>query len=94
MIGRILSWAFILPIRFYRYFISPMLPASCRYYPSCSSYAMEALSVHGPLKGGWFTLKRLGRCHPFGGEGYDPVPHKHGNCHHGATGLSGRAHIE
>ncbi|MBO0332338.1 membrane protein insertion efficiency factor YidD [Sneathiella sp. CAU 1612] len=94
MIGNFLAGALMLPIRFYRYFISPLLPASCRYYPSCSSYAMEALSVHGPLKGSWLTLRRLGRCHPFGGEGYDPVPHKHGNCHHGATDLSGRARIE
>ncbi|MCC3303546.1 membrane protein insertion efficiency factor YidD [Sneathiella sp. HT1-7] len=94
MIGKILSVALILPIRFYRYFISPMLPTSCRYSPSCSSYAMEALLVHGPLTGGWLTLRRLARCHPFGGEGYDPVPHKHGKCHHGATDLSGRARIE
>ena len=94
MIKKLFITVLILPIRIYRYFISPLLPASCRYYPSCSSYAMEALSIHGPAKGSWLTLRRLARCHPFGGEGYDPVPHKHENCHNGATDLSGRARIE
>lgn len=83
-----------LPIRIYRYFISPLLPASCRYYPTCSSYAMEALAVHGPLKGSWLTLRRLARCHPFGGQGYDPVPDTHRDCHHGAPDLTSRARIK
>lgn len=77
-----------LPIRFYRYFISPMLPPSCRYTPTCSAYALEALRVHGPLAGLWLTLRRLGRCHPWGGHGHDPVPpRRHGGCdHHAPTG--------
>ncbi len=64
----------VAPIRFYRLFISPVLPPACRFYPSCSAYALEAILLHGLLKGGWLTLKRLARCHPWGGSGYDPVP--------------------
>lgn len=90
----LLVFVLTLPIRAYRYFISPLLPASCRYEPSCSSYAVEALSVHGPVKGSWLTLRRLGSCHPFGGQGYDPVPRKHSNCHHGAADLTPRAPME
>ncbi len=61
-------------IRAYQRGISPVLPASCRYVPSCSSYAAEALQVHGAVHGGWLALRRLLRCHPWGGSGYDPVP--------------------
>ena len=61
-------------VHIYRLLISPVLPASCRYAPSCSEYALEALTRHGIFAGGWYTLKRLGRCHPWGGSGYDPVP--------------------
>lgn len=68
---------FVLPIRFYQRVISPLLPPACRYYPTCSAYAIEAVLRHGILRGGWLTLKRLGRCHPFGGYGYDPVPEKY-----------------
>lgn len=68
----------IAPIRFYRYAISPWLPPSCRFVPTCSQYAIEALQVHGPLKGLYLALRRLLRCHPItwlgGGQGYDPVP--------------------
>lgn len=64
----------ILPIRFYQLCISPMFPAACRFTPTCSQYAIEALRRHGPLKGGWLAVKRICRCHPFGGSGYDPVP--------------------
>ncbi|MFN3233446.1 MAG: membrane protein insertion efficiency factor YidD [Alphaproteobacteria bacterium] len=71
---RALTWLLSLPIRFYRLVLSPVLPQSCRYHPTCSSYALEALQVHGPLKGLWLTAKRLGRCHPWGGHGLDPVP--------------------
>lgn len=60
--------------RGYQLFISPVLPPSCRYTPTCSQYAIEAVSRHGALRGGWLALKRLGRCHPWGGCGYDPVP--------------------
>jgi uncharacterized protein len=61
-------------IRFYRKGISPFLPAVCRYTPSCSEYGLEAVTRYGGLKGGWLTVRRLLRCHPFGGSGYDPVP--------------------
>lgn len=58
----------------YRYAISPLLGANCRFEPSCSVYATEALRRYGGLRGGWLMLKRIGRCHPWGGSGYDPVP--------------------
>lgn len=64
----------ILPIRFYQKFISPVLPHSCRFLPTCSAYAAEAIMVHGVLRGTLLALKRLARCHPWGGSGYDPVP--------------------
>jgi hypothetical protein len=64
----------ILPIRFYQHAISPMFPAACRYQPTCSQYAIEAIRKHGPIKGCWLALKRILRCHPWGGSGYDPVP--------------------
>lgn len=63
-------------IRFYQLGISPYLPQSCRYVPTCSRYALEALDEHGALKGGYLTLRRLLRCHPFAKGGYDPVPKK------------------
>jgi hypothetical protein len=63
-----------LPIHFYRLCISPMLPKQCRFTPTCSQYALEALKKHGPIKGLWLTIKRISRCHPWGGSGYDPVP--------------------
>ncbi|MBD1396721.1 membrane protein insertion efficiency factor YidD [Pontibacter sp. JH31] len=58
----------------YRHMISPLKPATCRYSPTCSAYALGAVNKHGPFKGGWMALKRIGRCHPWGGSGYDPVP--------------------
>jgi putative membrane protein insertion efficiency factor len=58
----------------YRHALSPVLPGACRFQPSCSQYALEAISRFGARKGGWLTLKRLARCHPWGGWGYDPVP--------------------
>ena len=61
-------------IGFYRRGISPLLPPSCRFTPTCSVYAEEAVRRHGAARGGWLALRRLGRCHPFGGSGYDPVP--------------------
>ena len=63
----------LLLVRFYQYAISPMLPPRCRYTPTCSQYAVEALQKHGALKGGWLAAKRIGRCHPWGGSGHDPV---------------------
>jgi putative membrane protein insertion efficiency factor len=69
------------PIHLYRGLLSPLLPMSCRFTPSCSAYALEALKLHGPIKGLWLTARRLSRCHPIswlgGSSGFDPVPHKH-----------------
>ena len=64
----------IFPIRFYRGYISPMTAPSCRFTPTCSAYAMEAIRKHGPLKGLYLAIRRILRCHPWGGSGYDPVP--------------------
>jgi putative membrane protein insertion efficiency factor len=61
-------------VRFYQVAISPMLPPRCRYAPTCSQYAVEALQKHGAYKGSMLALRRICRCHPFGGSGYDPVP--------------------
>jgi uncharacterized protein len=71
---RLLAKFFIVIIRFYQLAISPYLPPSCRYSPTCSAYGVEALKKHGPFKGGWLTIKRIASCHPWGGSGYDPVP--------------------
>ncbi len=73
---RIISKLFIFIIRFYQATISPLLGANCRYMPTCSAYAIEAIRLHGPFKGGWLGIKRIGSCHPWGGHGYDPVPKK------------------
>lgn len=62
------------PVHLYRWFISPLLGVNCRYAPSCSEYALEALKVHGVARGSWLTAHRLVRCQPWGGSGYDPVP--------------------
>lgn len=76
-----LAYVFSLPIRFYRLVLSPWLGNSCRFQPTCSVYAMEALARHGGLRGGILTLRRLARCNPWGGEGFDPVPEgKKSNC--------------
>lgn len=69
-----LAKVLIAAVRFYRRAISPLLPPSCRFYPTCSAYGLEALERYGALRGGWLTLKRLLRCHPFCKGGYDPVP--------------------
>ena len=61
-------------IRFYQKLISPLLPSSCRFHPSCSHYGYQAIKKYGVLKGGWLAIKRIGRCHPFHPGGYDPVP--------------------
>jgi len=63
-----------LPILLYRWLISPVIGPRCRFLPTCSEYALDALATHGVLKGGWLALRRIGRCHPWGGDGYDPVP--------------------
>ena len=64
----------ILLVRGYQVALSPLLPAACRYYPTCSHYAIEALEKHGALRGGWLAVKRIARCHPFRPGGFDPVP--------------------
>lgn len=71
---KVLSYILLIPIYFYRYSISPMLPRACRYTPTCSEYAIEAIKKYGPFKGFWLGVKRISRCHPWGGHGYDPVP--------------------
>ena len=73
-IKTIIAEALILPIKFYRRCISPMTPPSCRFTPTCSQYAIEALRKHGPLKGLYLAVRRILRCHAWGGSGYDPVP--------------------
>lgn len=70
----LLAKFFIVVIRFYQLAISPYLPPSCRYSPTCSVYGVEALKKYGPFKGGWLTIKRIASCNPWGGSGYDPVP--------------------
>ncbi|MGD9677749.1 MAG: membrane protein insertion efficiency factor YidD [Vulcanibacillus sp.] len=67
---------FQLVIRFYQIFISPLKPPTCRFYPTCSHYGIEAIEVHGALKGGWLTVKRILKCHPLHPGGLDPVPPK------------------
>lgn len=64
----------ILLVRFYQGAISPMFPPACRFTPTCSQYAIEAIQKYGPIKGTWLAAKRIARCHPWGSSGYDPVP--------------------
>jgi len=71
---KILRFIVLLPVYFYRYSISPLIGPRCRYTPTCSEYAIEAVKKHGVIKGGWLALKRISSCHPWGGSGYDPVP--------------------
>ncbi len=71
---RLVVWLLLLPIYFYKGAISPLTPPSCRFTPSCSTYAIEAIRRHGPLRGLYLAIRRILRCHPWGGSGYDPVP--------------------
>jgi putative membrane protein insertion efficiency factor len=71
---KIVTFPFIILIKIYQLLISPLFPSSCRYTPTCSHYTMEALKKYGLFKGGWLGIKRISRCHPWGGSGYDPVP--------------------
>ncbi|MFN5983547.1 MAG: membrane protein insertion efficiency factor YidD [Fluviicola sp.] len=75
-IGRFFSIILMIPVRIYQLIISPILPNACRYDPTCSAYMIEALKVHGPIKGLFLGTKRISRCHPWGGHGHDPVPEK------------------
>lgn len=80
--AKLLTYLFILPIKLYRYTLSAFLGRTCRYAPTCSDYAEQAILRHGPWTGGWLALKRLSRCHPWGGDGFDPVPeHPQGTPH-------------
>ena len=69
-----LAWTLSLPVRAYRLVFSPWVGHGCRYQPTCSIYALKALEIHGGIKGSWLAAKRIARCHPWGGSGYDPVP--------------------
>lgn len=73
-VRKILTFPLIALVRFYQLCISPLKPPTCRFTPTCSQYALEALRKHGPIKGSWLALRRILRCHPWGGSGYDPVP--------------------
>ncbi len=66
--------AFVFLIRGYQLFLSPLFPASCRYYPTCSQYAIDAIEKHGAMKGSLLAAKRISRCHPFSAGGFDPIP--------------------
>jgi len=74
-----LAWLLAVPVHVYRWTLSPFMPMACRYDPSCSRYALDALARHGALRGGWLAVRRIARCHPWGGAGYDPVPPAIGN---------------
>lgn len=71
---KIFGYLLIVPIWTYQKLISPFFPSTCRFSPSCSNYAIEAIKLRGPFVGLWLTLKRISKCHPWGGNGYDPVP--------------------
>lgn len=77
--NKVITFPLVFFIKIYQWCISPLLPKNCRYEPTCSNYMVQALHSHGIIKGFWLGLKRIGRCHPWGGSGYDPVPPK---CNH------------
>ncbi len=74
LLGRFFGFFLIVLFRFYRIFLSPLLGSNCRFHPTCSRYGLEAVRKYGAFKGGWLTIRRIFRCHPWGGHGHDPVP--------------------
>lgn len=80
--NKLLKWLVIVPVRIYQYTLSPLLGNNCRFSPTCSNYMIGAVQEWGLLKGVWMGLKRISRCHPWGGSGYDPVPKKPEKHHH------------
>ena len=74
LFGKLFGKILIGVITLYRLFVSPLLGSKCRFQPSCSDYGIEAITRHGALKGGWLTVRRISKCHPWGASGYDPVP--------------------
>jgi putative membrane protein insertion efficiency factor len=76
MLKKILIAPLLVLIYFYKIVLSPLMPSSCRFQPTCSSYFIEALKIHGPIKGAYLGINRIMRCHPWGKNGYDPVPEK------------------
>lgn len=79
-----------LPVRAYRLILSPWVGHSCRYQPTCSAYALDALETHGAIRGSWLAMRRIARCHPLGGSGYDPVPPLRAQARRGADGRGRR----
>ena len=71
---KILNYLLIVPIKLYQILLSPIIGPSCRFTPTCSNYAIEAINKHGPFKGFWLAIKRISKCHPWGDSGHDPVP--------------------
>ena len=71
---KVLNYLLIVPIKLYQILLSPLIGPSCRFNPTCSNYAIEAINKHGPIKGFWLAIKRISKCHPWGGSGHDPVP--------------------
>ena len=71
---KIINYFLIVPIKLYQILLSPLIGPSCRFTPTCSSYAIEAINKHGPFKGLWLAIKRISKCHPWGDSGHDPVP--------------------
>ena len=78
MLNKIVTYPLILLVRVYQLIVSPMLGSNCRFMPTCSEYALESLKVYGLIKGTYLTIKRIGKCHPWGSNGYDPIPTKMG----------------
>ena len=76
MLNKVTTFPLLILIRGYQLIISPLLGSNCRFMPTCSEYAMESLRSYGLIKGSYSTIKRIGKCHPWGGHGYDPIPTK------------------